>query len=243
MEKKRALIITGGFISIEFAEEFLKKETFNIIIAVDSGLVTAKKLKIPIDYIVGDFDSVPKDIIDYYKNKVNNTTSEDLDIDGIDRKVNDKNNNEKSIIIKEYNPMKDDTDTEIAIRLSMEKEADEIVILGATGSRIDHMLANIQLLYLPLKNRIKAYIIDEHNKISLADENTVLYKKHLHGPFISLLPLTETIKGITLHGFKYPLNNYDMRLGVSIGISNEMVEDEAEIQLQSGILIVIEAKD
>jgi thiamine pyrophosphokinase len=233
MKKNRALIITGGSISIEFAVEFLKEEAFDLVIAVDSGLVAAKRLNIPIQYIVGDFDSVPKETIDYYKNKVKLRASGDYESES----------QEQEIIIKEYNPMKDDTDTEIAIRLCIERMADEIVIIGATGSRIDHMLANIQLLLIPLRNRIRASIIDEHNKIYLIDENTSLNKNTLHGPFISLLPLTETVKGISLCGFKYPLNNYEMHLGGSLGVSNEMTGDRAEITLQTGILIVIEAKD
>ena len=48
------------------------------------------------------------------------------------------------------NPMKDDTDTEAAIRLAIEKGAQSITLLGATGSRIDHVLANIELLGIGL---------------------------------------------------------------------------------------------
>ncbi len=219
MKRNRILIITGGNISEDFAREYLHNQKFDITIAVDSGLVTAGNLKVPIQYIVGDFDSVPRDLLEYYRKEY------------------------KSAVIKDYNPMKDVTDTHIAIDLSIELDGDEIVILGATGSRIDHMLANIHLLYIPLKKNIKASIIDEHNKIYLINRNTTIDKKNLHGPFISLQPFTEAVKEVTLLGFKYPLTKHTMYIGDSLGVSNEVVGEQADILLQEGILIVIEAKD
>ncbi|MGB8455764.1 MAG: thiamine diphosphokinase [Anaerocolumna sp.] len=219
MKQNRILIITGGAISIEFAKEYLHNHRFDIVIAVDSGLVTARSLDLPIHYIVGDFDSVPRDLIDHYR----------------------KDNS--PVIIKEYNPMKNATDTHIAIDLSIELNGGEIVILGATGTRIDHMLANIHLLYLFLDKNIKASIIDEHNKIYLINKNTTIYKNKLHGPFISLQSFTETVTDITLRGFKYPLTKHTMKIGDSLGVSNEVVMEQADIMLENGILVVIEAKD
>ena len=219
MKRNRILIITGGAISAEFAAQYLKNQEFHSVLAVDSGLVTAHKLGIPINYIVGDFDSVPKELIESYRK------------------------DKASVNIREYNPEKDATDTHLAIDLSLELGADEIVILGATGTRIDHMLANIHLLYLPLNKNIKASIIDEHNKIYLINQNTVIYKDKLHGPYISIQSFTERVTGITLRGFKYPLTDHTMYLGDSLGVSNELAEEQADIILDEGILIVIEAKD
>ncbi len=219
MKRNRILIITGGAISADFAAQYLKNQEFHSVLAVDSGLVTAHKLGIPINYIVGDFDSVPKELIESYRRDM------------------------ASVDIREYNPEKDATDTHLAIDLSLELGADEIVILGATGTRIDHMLANIHLLYLPLSKNIEASIIDEHNKIYLINQNTAIYKEKLHGPYISIQSFTERVTGITLKGFKYPLTNHTMYLGDSLGVSNELAEDRADIMLDEGILIVIEAKD
>ncbi len=219
MKQNRVLIITGGTISREFAGEYLKNQKFDTVIAVDGGLVNARNLGIPIHYIVGDFDSVPRELIDYYRKEY------------------------KSVIIKEYNSIKDATDTHIAIDLGMEQNGDEIVILGATGTRIDHTLANIHLLYLPLNKNMKAFIIDEHNKIYLINKNTTIYKNKLHGPFLSLLPFTEEVTEVTLEGFKYPLRNHTMKIGDSLGVSNEVVKERANILFKEGILVVIEAKD
>lgn len=222
MKQKRILILTGGTISLDFAREYLRDQKFDTIIAADSGLKSVDELNLPVDYILGDFDSVPSDTIDKYRTCVKE---------------------EQHIIMKEYNPMKDETDTQIAIMLATELKADEIVILGATGTRIDHMLANIHLLYIPLKQNINACIIDEHNKIYLINKNKTLIKDKLFGSYLSLLPLTETVHHVTLEGFKYPLSKRDLHVGESIGISNEVVSREADILLESGVLIVIESKD
>lgn len=222
MNKKRVLIITGGKISIEFARDYLSNQQFDTIIAVDSGMVAAKELDLQVDYIVGDFDSVPKEVLEYYRNIVSKSGS---------------------IILKEYNPIKDSTDTHIAIELAMQLQPDEIILLGATGNRIDHMIANIHLLYLLLREKIKAFIIDEHNKIYLLDHDITLNKTELHGSFLSLQPFTEIVTKVTLMGFKYPLDKRDLYIGDSLGISNEVIEEQANILLQKGILIVIESKD
>lgn len=222
MKKKRILIITGGKISIEFAREYLRHQQFDSIIAVDSGMVAARELDLQVHYIVGDFDSVPKEVLEYYRNIVN------------------KNG---TITLKEFNPIKDTTDTHIALELAMDLKPDEIILLGATGSRIDHMLANIHLLYIPLREKVKAFIIDEHNKIYLLDQDITLNKKELHGSFLSLQPFTEVVSKVTLTGFKYPLVKRDLYIGDSLGVSNEVTEEQANILLQKGILIVIESKD
>lgn len=212
------LIITGGEITLPFVRDYLAGRSFDKVIAVDKGLMAAQQLNLAVDYAVGDFDSVSEEVISYYKQ-----------LSGVQ--------------IVEYNPMKDATDTELALDLAISLEPEQILILGATGTRADHMLANIGLLYTPLKKKIKTTLIDKNNKIYMINHVTVLYRNKLHGPNVSLLPFTETVDKITLKGFKYPLDEYTLKLGSSIGISNEVTDERAEIILGSGILIVIEAKD
>ncbi len=213
---KNILIVTGGRVTIPFAKEYIKQLEFHTVIAVDSGLSYAKELELPIDYLVGDFDSVDKQILDEY-------------IDS-------------GIQILKFNPEKDATDTELALTLSIELMADEVILLGASGSRLDHTFANIYLLSGLLKKKIKASIVDEWNKVYLIDEGITLQKDGLHGPYLSLLPFMGTVQGVTLTGFKYPLIDHTM-FASSLGISNEVIEKEAYINLQAGTLIVMESKD
>lgn len=220
--KNRVLILSGGSISIAFLKEYLENNSFKYIIAADYGLVTAHKLKLKVDYILGDFDSVPEDIINYYRNK---------------------QKEDESLIIKEYDPRKDYTDTQIAIEVALKLKADEIILIGATGTRLDHTLSNVQNLVLAYKDKIKCSIIDEYNKLYIIRESTKIFKEKLFGPYISLLPLTPIVEKVTLKGFKYILKNEDMALGNSIGVSNQVIEEVAEINFDSGALIVVESRD
>ena len=213
----KTLIITGGKINTDFALTFFENKEYDCVIAADRGLEVLDKLCIRPDYIIGDFDSLTSDVLDEYP---------------ADR------------IIK-LNPEKDFTDTEAAIRLAIEKGADSITITGATGSRIDHVLANISLLMITLEAGIPAYIIDENNKIRLIDKTIELYKDDCFGENISLIPYTDEVSGVTLKGFYYPLKQkkFSRFNELSLGISNKVIADKCIIELEKGIMIVIESRD
>ncbi len=115
--------------------------------------------------------------------------------------------------------------------------------MGALGKRMDHTLANIHILKSALEANIPCQILDSNNKIYLVDDDITLYKDKVFGKYISLIPLTTTVEGLTLMGFKYCLNNYILPIGISLGISNEIIEDVANIKLKNGILIIVESKD
>jgi thiamine pyrophosphokinase len=215
--ENRVLIITGGRMEDAFLGGLAGREKYSMVIAVDSGLAAADRLNLAIDYIVGDFDSVPASILMKYK--------------------------EKSTPIATFPTEKDKTDTQIAIELALMHNAAAIDIVGATGSRLDHTLANIHLLLLPLQVGIPACILDPNNKIYLKDESFIIQKNEQYGNYVSLLPFTDKVDGLTLTGFKYPLNHITLTAGSSLGISNEIKEDKARIELTQGILLVMETKD
>ena len=211
------IIISGGNIDIEFLNKTLTNFSYDNIIAVDKGLETLYLLKILPTHIVGDFDSVNETIINFY--------------------------NTKNIPIHKYNPEKDYTDTDIAIKLAISLNSTNITIIGATGTRLDHTLANIHILCNCLEKKISCEIIDPHNKIYLIDSKINLEKSTIYGKYISLIPLTSKVLNVTLKGFKYPLQDYTLKIGESLGISNEVVNDVATIEIKEGILIVIESRD
>ena len=188
------------------------------IIAGDRGLEALYQLKIIPNHVVGDFDSVSPEILEFYKQQ-------------------------PQIIFHKFNAEKDNTDTDIAVKLAIQLKSSMITILGALGKRMDHALANIHILKDALEANIPCQIIDAHNRIYLINTEKTLEKDQVYGKYISLIPLTSSVEGLTLTGFKYPLNHYTLPIGVSLGISNEMIEDIAHIEMEKGILIVIESKD
>lgn len=168
------------------------------------------------DYILGDFDSIDKKVLEKYKTQ--------------------------KIKINELKPEKDFTDTEEAINLAIKLKSSEFVIIGAIGTRIDHVLANINVLKIALDNNIKAQIINEHNEIELINNELIIEKNNLY-KYISIMPLTTQVEGITITGMKYPLENYTLTIGNSLGVSNEQIEKTAKIKVKDGILIVIKSRD
>lgn len=170
------------------------------------------------NHIVGDFDSVKMELLKFYKNN-------------------------SKVIFHKYNPEKDNTDTDIALKLAIQLNSSNIIIMGALGKRMDHALANIHILKSVLEEGITCQILDTNNRIYLIKDKITLIKNKNYGKYISLIPLTTTVEGLTLKGFKYPLENAFLPIGLSLGVSNEIVEDIATVELKEGILIVIESRD
>ena len=90
---------------------------------------------------------------------------------------------------------------------------------------------------------MEACILDPGNKLYLIDGERRFKRREVWGTYVSFLPLTEEVRGITLRGFKYPLTDRDISIGTSLCISNELAADEAVITLQDGVLIVVESRD
>ena len=121
--------------------------------------------------------------------------------------------------------------------------SDEIYLLGATGGRLDHFLANIALLMIPTQFGIKAWIVNEKNEITLLREGCSLEKKHTFGKYVSLIPFTEEVTSVVLKGFRYPLYGYTLTRDNTLGLSNEIEDERAEVAFEKGILIMVLSKD
>ena len=121
--------------------------------------------------------------------------------------------------------------------------SDEVYLLGATGGRLDHFLANLAVLMIPTKLGIRAWILDEKNRITLLREGCSLEKKHTFGKYVSLIPYTDEVTGVVLKGFRYLLNGHTFTRDNTLGLSNEIEDEIAEISFESGILIMILSMD
>lgn len=210
----KTLIISGGRFQKDFAVSFLEKNRYDYVIAVDKGAAYAEELNIKPDLVVGDLDSYVKEFSHFF--------------DGVD--------------IEKFNPIKDDTDTAIAIKLAFRRGNDTDIICG-TGGRLDHMLGNIHVLQMMALNGIKARIVDECNTLFLAAESFVIDREEFDRKYVSFMPFGGEVKGLKLKGFKYNLNGYDLKPGITRCISNELTEDRATVEFKSGILIVINSSD
>ena len=180
----QALIVSGGHLEDCFAASYMEKNQFDLTIAVDLGMeFFQKKSKVP-DYIVGDFDSVNPITLQKFKEM-----------------------KEKGPKILQFQPEKDETDTELAIRTAIRLGAETIHILGATGSRMDHVLGNIHLLGMGMRQGVEIIMIDSNNRIRMIQKGMVIKRQEQYGRYVSLIPFTPQVTGITLTGFRYPLDH------------------------------------
>ncbi|RCW50944.1 thiamine diphosphokinase [Paenibacillus prosopidis] len=209
----RIVICTGGQLGA-WALEHIKAG--DLLIGADSGARFLISQGLRPDIAIGDFDSVSAEELAI----IRSSSGQTIACDPVD---------------------KDYTDTEMAVRLSLDMQPSELVLLGALGTRFDHSLANVHLLALAAKQNVRATIIDEHNKITLATEQIMIQKQGY--PNVSLLPLTMQVKGITLTGFQYPLTDAALTIGQSLGISNVLTAPTGTIQLSEGLLLIIQSRD
>lgn len=218
---KKALIVTGGSINRGFLLKTAHEHEFDIIAAVDNGLTALDEAGIMPTHIIGDFDTADYKLKEKYMSMP---------------LIN-------AVVLPENKEL---TDTQAAVELiiSLNDSSYTVYILGALGgARPDHGLANIYILVHFLNAGINAYLLDETSCIFLINKDTILNKNTYNRKYISLLPLTWQVKGVTLHGMKYPLDKAVITIGDSIGVSNEITESAAEVLIDEGILIVISSND
>lgn len=218
---KDTIIVSGGNIHKDFALDFLKKnKTENTcLIAADRGVEFFMGTDLEPDVAVGDFDSLSAEGAKYMETL-------------------------KHTEIRRLKPEKDDSDTQSAANYAIEQGTERIMILGATGNRIDHLMANFGLLMLGKIKQVQIVLIDAYNYMSLIESGMILKKEEQFGKYVSFFPIEGEVTGLTLKGFKYPLNSYTLKVEDSgLTVSNEISDPEAEVTFETGKLLMIMSRD
>ncbi|MGN8645042.1 thiamine diphosphokinase [Gracilibacillus sp. HCP3S3_G5_1] len=185
-------------------------------IGADLGASYLLKNQLPIDVAIGDFDSIDMKEKELIKQKAKN--------------------------FHEYSVEKNETDLELAIEAALSYRPASIFLFGATAGRLDHELANIQMLYHLLEKNVDAKIIDDKNILSIyrPGKYEVTAK---NSDLLSFIPLTPSVKGLTLKGFYYPLDNYTVTWGSTRCISNQLINEQGTFLFNDGILIMIKSSE
>ena len=238
------IIVSGGDIQSDFALYFLKKNIEkagreNIrLIAADRGLEFFLDYLILPDVVIGDFDSLSEDGKNFLEMQ-----SEDIPYGGMLEWKLQKGEG-KVVEVVRLRPEKDDSDTQSAMNYAIQNGAKEIVILGVTGNRVDHLMANFGLLILAQKQDTEVALADRYNYMKLITSGTILKKAEQFGKYVSFFPLGGDVTGLTLEGFKYPLDKYHLTTADSgLTVSNEISEEYAKVTYESGTLLMIMSRD
>lgn len=190
----------------------------DILIGVDAGAIRLLDAGLTPTVAIGDFDTV------------DSAQLARLTLAGIP--------------LERFPTSKDETDSELAVLKALSYQPKEIIMYGALGGRLDHSMANIQLLWRAHQEGVQMRIESRQNSLQLLSPQFPYreIKKGRHR-YISLLPLQPPVTGITLDGFLFPLHNATLRLGSTLGISNQLVAESGTIQMETGVLLVIETSD
>lgn len=207
----RAIIVANG--SVEKGEKYQHLvRTDDWVIAADGGASVALKLGLQPRVVVGDLDSLP---------------------------VRVRSRLEKGGCQFVQRPAhKDETDTELAIQYALAHGADEIVLLGAAGGRLDHALANVFLLGMPALAKVRARIVAGRTEVWLLRGGHEQEIRGEHGDTVTLLPLGQDAVGITTTGLEWVLDDDTLPFGLARGVSNVMATDTARVVLREGLVLV-----
>lgn len=211
----RAVVVGSG----DPVDQDLLKERCreaDIIVAADGGGLCLYEAGIIPDILIGDFDSIPSQVLEHFRSQ-------------------------SRVTLRTFPVNKDYTDMELAVEAAVDGGADEICILSATGSRLDHSAGNILLLYRLLKRNIRGWIEDANNRVYLTERKMEL--KRLDNWKVSLIALSPEVSGLTTQGLAYPLKDYSLKLGSCRGISNEFASDTAVVSFKKGLLMVALTRD
>ncbi|HEU5228654.1 MAG TPA: thiamine diphosphokinase [Ktedonobacteraceae bacterium] len=184
--------------------------TADLVIAADSGADIALSYGLTPSIIIGDFDSlvIPLQTLEAMGSQVIRVAEE-----------------------------KDETDSELAVQIAIERGAHAITLLGGLGgTRFDHTIANVLLL---AGYETPIYIVDGNTRGWLLRGPGSTTVDGRSGDLLSLLPLTAEARGIQTRHLYYSLRGASLAFGKPRGVSNVLTSDQAEVLLESGMLLII----
>lgn len=205
----KGLIISGG--NRVRIETLLENIEDRYIVVADGGIKNLIGTDIIPDEVLGDFDSIDEEGKSFIeKNKIK---------------------------IEKYPSRKDFTDTELCLEVLLKKGALDIIILGATGTRLDHMFSSMFLLERLKKESVAGKFIDDYNEVSFISNETVEVKKNKY-KYLSIVPVSKEVC-LTLKGTEYEVENLKFNRFTTIAVSNEVKDEVAKIEIDGeGFLIL-----
>jgi len=210
---KRAVIFANGQLPhLEMARAILQQDDF--ILAADGGTLHVLALGRTPDVIVGDLDSLPKEI--------------------------QQKMQREQVEIVLYPRDKNETDLELALNHAFTFNPSRVMIVGALGHRLDQTLGNLSLMAGPRLSKIDLRLDDGVEEAILCRDQIEVHGRS--GDIVSLIPWQGDVGGVTTSGLRWPLNAEILYANKTRGISNEMTAATAAIRVKSGMLLVVHSR-
>lgn len=196
--------------------QLYQEDTFWI--GVDRGAWFLLNEGIAPDVAVGDFDSLTKSELAYVRGAVSKVIQAPAE--------------------------KDETDTQLALSVAAQVDGtSRIILIGATGGRIDHLMANFWLMseprFMSLSHRFS--IKDNQNTMTFYQPGSYDIQKEQDKYYIGFLCVTP-VSHLSLEGFKYSLDNHQADYPISFA-SNEFLEESGSFSFTTGQVVVVQSRD
>jgi thiamine pyrophosphokinase len=207
-----------------FANGLLEKPTLLLkrlqpgdrIFCADGGTYHALALGLTPEMIIGDLDSLTAE------------TVAQMEAAGV--------------TLRRYSENKDQTDLELALDIAIAERPEEILLVTAMGGRLDQALANILLLTQPKYGQVKLILLDGLQSAIVLRDHSQLTVKGEPGDILSLVPLTPQVTGVNFSGVGWPLAQATLRLGSTWSISNILKEQQARVEIEEGMALLVHLK-
>lgn len=209
---KAAILVNGTVLPDD--ETLHAIQSCDLIVCADGAAGWALTAGIKPDVLIGDMDSIDPALLVMVNN-------EPIEIFRLPEK-------------------KDDTDTQAAVDLAMERGADEFLITGALGGRLDHTLGNLMLLIRLVRRGKAAVLSDERQMVLAACSEIILHGKP--GRLVSIVPFGDGLFIEKTEGLAYPIHHRSIPCDITLGISNVFTSAEARISITGGTAIIIMQK-
>lgn len=205
------LIVAGG------AQPSLDRSdvpTVDVVMAADSGFDHARALGLTVDVLVGDLDSISPDGL--------------------------REAEAAKVKIVRYPAAKNETDLEIAVAAAVKRDPKRIIVIGATGGRLDHQLANIGILAGATAPGRSVEIRSADERVLFAVADAAVDVPGPAGRTVSLVPIGGPATGVTTAGLEWPLTDATLTPYGALGISNVITDGgTAGVTVTGGTLAVI----
>lgn len=206
---KAALFINGEFKKNDRIMQQINQS--DLLVAVDGGLQHVMNSGLTPHIIIGDLDSIDFTDLEYFEHN--------------------------SVDIIKFPSQKDETDLELAVDHVLNLGFEEILILGASGGRIDHFLVNFLLFSNPKYRNLDIKILTNKSEVFYCKSRQVI--EGAVGDLVSLIPISEAVTDVKTTGLMYPLDGEDLLRWKSRGISNQMADPTAKIEFGAGELLCV----
>ena len=209
----RIIIFANGELpNIEKARALIKADDY--IICADGGTHHALALGLKPNLIIGDLDS-----------------------------VTDAELQKAYARVVQYPRDKNETDLELALDHALEQKPTSILIIAALGNRLDQTLGNISLLSDSRLSNLDCRLDNGVEEVffcrTSSSKRNQSQVEGRRGDIVSLIPWNGAVKGIRTNGLRWSLNNETLYPNKTRGVSNEMLDAVAEVNIEAGVLLII----